>query len=89
MPREVDFIVVENQYKVLHAIGNGMRRKYALAIARKTGITFSHTNKLISLMTNKGLIKRDDKVGRIKTLQLSKKGRMILLNLKEIKEILE
>lgn len=75
----------EKSYKVLNSVE---KNGFSLEISRREDITYSHIAKIVKKLADSELIE-EKKVGRIKELILTHKGRKVLYNLNQIMEVLD
>ena len=64
----------------LYQVRNLKRFIYSSFLARKLKLTFGSTNKTIKLLEELGLIRLTD-IGKVKEIELTKKGEEIAMNL--------
>jgi len=80
----------EKPQAILRAIYcNDMRKCYASVLAKRANSNLSYSIKIIKYLRDHGLIDIDDKYGRIKPIQITNKGKQIIVKFNEIEDIFE
>ena len=86
-----DFITTRRTKVIILYLNSNKDKNKAMiisSVSRGTGTAYSHTSKIISRLEDSGLVIAK-KIGRIKAVTLSKKGRRFAQNLEMIKKLWE
>lgn len=83
-----ELFLIGTHLKILACLNNGMAGRRMCRISRATGVTYSYGSILLKEFEKKGLV-FTTKIGRIRSCNITPKGKDLLFHLHKIIEILD